>query len=316
MRKFFTEEQKGYALVFCSGMLWGTIGLFVKWMGLLGATPNFTGFCRMAFALPILILLTLIKCGPKAFLIDKYSLRTCALMGLICQAAYNFLYSFAVNYLGVSLSAVLLYISPVFTSLLSYCIFRERLSFGKCIALAVNIAGCALTVTGGKLSGLQLSAVGLLFGLGAALCYSFSAIIGRFAANRCNPYVASTYNFAFATLFLLLFTQPWQGMAGKVSPLLLLAAFGFGLIPTSITYLLYFTGLQKVKEASRVPVLASVETVVATLIGILAFGEQIGLANWLGIALVFGSILLMNAPGRKGEPIAAEPPRADTDARP
>lgn len=84
--------------------------------------------------------------------------------------------------------------------------------------------------------------------------------------------MASTYNFAFATLFLLIFTRPWQGMSGKISPLLLLVAFGFALVPTAITYLLYFTGLQKIKETSRVPVLASVETVSAITAGNFCFG--------------------------------------------
>lgn len=294
--------RQGYLLILLSGVLWGTIGLFVKWMTGLGATPVFSGFCRMAFALPILAILTLIKFGPKAFKIDKYSLRTCALMGLICQAAYNFLYSYAVEELGVSISAVLLYIAPVFTSIMSFFIFSERLSGRKWLALLLNLIGCTLTVTGGKLDGLQLSVVGLLFCIGSALCYALSPIIGRFATSRCNPYVASTYNFLFATIFLLIFTQPWQGMTGKISPLMLLAGFGFGLIPTAITYLLYFTGLQRVKESSRVPVLASVETVVATLIGIVAFGEQIGIVNWLGIGLVMGSILLMNAQKKTAEP--------------
>ena len=303
MNKVPQEEQKGYLLVLITGILWGSIGLFVKWMGQLGATPTFTSFCRMAFALPILVVLTLIKCGPKAFLIDKYYLRSCALMGFLCQALYNFLYSFAVDQLGVSVSSVLLYISPAFTSILSYFIFKEKISVQKWFALLANIAGCALTVTGGKFSGLQFSLSGLLFVLGAALCYAFSAIIGRFATARCNPYVASTYNFAFATLFLLIFTRPWQGMSGKISPLLLLVAFGFALIPTAITYLLYFTGLQKIKETSRVPVLASVETVSATLLGIFVLGEEIGLVNWLGICLVFISILLMNLKiGRSSAP--------------
>ncbi len=294
MRKFFKEAQKGYLLVFLSGILWGTIGLFVKWMSTLGSTPAFTSFCRMAFALPILLVLTLIKYVPQSFILDQSSLRVCALMGLICQAAYNFLYSFAVELLGVSMSAVLLYISPVFTSVLSYFIFSEKISWQKTLALLVNIAGCVLTVTGGQLNNLSLSLTGLLFGLGAALCYSFSAIIGRFATARCNPYVASTYNFFFATLFLLLFTQPFKNMGGQINPLLLLAGFGFALIPTAVTYLFYFTGLKKIKETSRVPVLASVETVAATLLGILAFGESIGLINWIGIFLVCGSILLMN----------------------
>lgn len=50
------------------------------------------------------------------------------------------------------------------------------------------------------------------------------------------------------------------------------------------------------------PVIASVETVVATLVGIVFFGETVGLANWLGIALVLCSILLLNT--KKAAPAA------------
>lgn len=294
MKRKLSSEQAGFLLVFFSGVLWGGSGLFVKWIGSLGATPVFSSFCRMAFALPILAGLTLVKFGPQAFRVSRRTLLSCALMGFVCQAAYNFCYSFAVDELGVSVSTVLLYLSPVFTCLFAYFLFREPIGWRKVVALVVNILGCALTVTGGNLAGFTLSVRGLLFALAAALCYSLSAILGRFATANANLYAVGTYNFLFATLFLL-FTQPWQGMAGKLSPMLLLAGFLYGLIPTALTYLLYFTGLQKIRETGRVPVIASVETVVATLVGIVFFGETVGLANWLGIALVLCSILLLNS---------------------
>ena len=40
--------------------------------------------------------------------------------------------------------------------------------------------------------------------------------------------------------------------------------------------------------------IASIEPVVATLIGVIAYHESIGLINVLGILLVIGSIVMMN----------------------
>ncbi|HQB63789.1 MAG TPA: EamA family transporter, partial [Sedimentibacter sp.] len=58
-------------------------------------------------------------------------------------------------------------------------------------------------------------------------------------------------------------------------------------------------GLRKKLELSKVPVIASVEVVVATLIGIIAFKEKINLISVLGIMILLSSIALMNvaAPG-------------------
>ena len=129
MKRKISSEQAGFLLVFFSGVLWGGSGLFVKWIGSLGATPVFSSFCRMAFALPILAGLTLVKFGPRAFRVSRRTLLSCALMGFVCQAAYNFCYSFAVDELGVSVSTVLLYLSPVFTCLFAYFLFREPIGW-------------------------------------------------------------------------------------------------------------------------------------------------------------------------------------------
>ena len=72
----------------------------------------------------------------------------------------------------------------------------------------------------------------------------------------------------------------------------------FALIPTSLAYVLYYQGLQLIVESSKVPVIASVETVVATLIGIVIYRERLGIFSIIGVLLVLVSILLMN-PSKK-----------------
>ena len=73
-------------------------------------------------------------------------------------------------------------------------------------------------------------------------------------------------------------------------------AYGFvyALIPTGICYIIYFNGVSKIKESSKVPVVASVENVVAVIVGVMVFHEKVGFGNLAGIALVLGSIAVMN----------------------
>ena len=73
----------------------------------------------------------------------------------------------------------------------------------------------------------------------------------------------------------------------------------FALLPTVIAYLLYYRGIQKIRDSSRVPVQASVECVVAVGIGVLALHETLGTVKALGIARVLGSVLLMNSGTQK-----------------
>ena len=73
-----------------------------------------------------------------------------------------------------------------------------------------------------------------------------------------------------------------------------LTLLGFGIIPSALAYIVYFGGLGHIRETSKVPVLASVETVVASLIGLFVFSQLLGIVKMLGIALVLVSILIMN----------------------
>ncbi|NLV69935.1 MAG: EamA family transporter, partial [Clostridiales bacterium] len=61
-----------------------------------------------------------------------------------------------------------------------------------------------------------------------------------------------------------------------------------------IPYMLFMSGLAKPVETSKVNVIASMEVVVAALIGVYVFHEFINGWKLLGMALVLSSILIMN----------------------
>ena len=59
-------------------------------------------------------------------------------------------------------------------------------------------------------------------------------------------------------------------------------------------YIVYYSGISKITETSVIPILASVETVVAAIIGLVVFGQGLGITKIAGIALVLISIAVMN----------------------
>ncbi|MGN0163983.1 MAG: DMT family transporter [Candidatus Ornithomonoglobus sp.] len=293
MKSKFSKENIGALEVFAGGAIWGTIGLFIVQLNNCGADSALISFLRMTFAFLIMLVITITKFGIKALKVDFATLVSCALLGLVCHGIYNVFYSLAVVKTGVAISAVLLNIAPVFTAVTSVILFSEKITVKKGIALAVNVFGCIIAVTGGKLSLEGMSAIGILFGALAGFCYSLTAIFGRIVGNKTHTFVMSTYSYLFAAAFLAVSLKP-MGASFDLNTGMLVWGFLYALIPTTIAYIFYYNGVRKITESSRVPVYASAETVVAVILGVLVCGERLGTVNVTGIALVIASIIFMN----------------------
>ena len=275
MKKGMDSNIRKYALIMLSGILWGTIGLFVKVLDAKGSTSEYTTFMRMFFAFLLLFAITLVKEGIGSFRIGRSTLISCALLGFVSMSLNNLCYTNAVSRLGMSLAAAILYMAPIFTSIQSKLLFHEKIGRSKLIALAFNVLGCVLAATGGRLSLEGVSVIGLLFGIGAAFAYSTQNIFGRLATDEASPFVVATYNFFFAAVFTLVVARPFSTIGDPFEPQLLIWGLLFGFIPTTIAYLLYFAGIQGLTETSKVPVFCSLELVVATVLGGLLFNVSI-----------------------------------------
>ncbi len=287
-------------MVFAAGCLWGTIGLFSTLLQDMGMPSQSVAFYRLLFAAALLIPVLIVKGkGLRLFRIRPAGILSCLLVGLFSQALYNLLYMRTIKESGMAVAAVLLYTSPVFVALMSRLFFREPLGKNKIIAIAINIIGCVLTVTGGGFEGMTLVGLGLLTGVGAGFMYATLPVLSRIGADKEDPFTSTFYGLAFGTLFLLFISRPWQGIGTAFTPGMFIVLVGFGIVPSALAYIVYFGGLNRVKETSKVPVLASVETVMAALIGLAVFGQSLTLIKVVGIVLVLCSILVMNQKNRK-----------------
>lgn len=288
------NEYLGYGMILGSGIFWGLAGIFVKNIEAYGADAPLIAFLRVSIAFTIMLVFCIVKFGFKALIISKKQLLICAGLGFICHGVYNIFYNCAITTLGISFSTVILYLSPAITLIFSAIIYKERISPVKVLAIILNILGCALTVTNGQFSLKGVSIAGIGLALGAGVCYAMNSIIGKKSETGSNPFVMSMYSYFFASLLLIVVVKPWR-MAGCFNTGVLGWGALYALIPTALTYGIYYCGMQKIKDCSKVPVIASIEVVVASIVGVVIYKEALGQISVFGIVLVLISIVVMNA---------------------
>ena len=290
-----SEQNKGYLMVLTAGALWGTIGFFATLLSNLGLGAAPVAFFRVLSASVVLAVILLVKGkGISLFKISKRGLFSCMLVGFVSQAFYNVCYMNAIEQGGMATAAVFLYTSPIYVALLSRILFHEPLTKNKILAIIINIVGCIITVTGGDFSSMKLSAFGLIMGILAGFTYALLPILSRTGADKEDPFTSAFYGQAFGALLLFFLIRPYNGIGAEFNLQMLLVLIGFGIVPSAMGYIIYYAGISKVTETSRIPVLASVETVVAAVVGLVAFGQGLSLMKVIGIALVLCSIAVMN----------------------
>ncbi len=128
----------------------------------------------------------------------------------------------------------------------------------------------------------------------ASGCSVLLAVFSRMATKTLHPLAVTFWGFVFGGCFMAVLSAPWSDVAAAMSPQLILLFAGFGFIPTALAYIFYMQGLSMDLETSKVPVVASFETVATVLVGIGIYAESAGAIKVLGIVLVLASILIMN----------------------
>ena len=275
--------------IITAGLLWGILGVFSRMLGGIGWNPMQVTEARCIVAGVALILFLLVTDREKLKIRPK-DLWMFLGTGICSLVFFNICSFYTIAHTTMAVASMLLYTAPCMVMLMAALFFKERLTAGKLISVAVAILGCVLIT---DLSDASLSPWLVLTGLGAGFGYALYSIFSVPALKKYSPITITVYTFIVAGLALLPIAKPWEMVSDIQTPQAVWGVLGLGLLSTLAPYLLYTKGLQYT-EAGRASVMAFSEPLCATLAGILIFGERLSLKNAIGIACIFLSIVLIN----------------------
>lgn len=272
--------------------VFGTIGIFVRWIGL---PSSVIALVRGAVGAAFLLLLAHFRHAP----IDRAALRRRWQLLLLSAAmmSFNWITLFeAYRYTTVATATLCYYMAPIFVTLISPVLLKERLTARKLLCVFLALAGMVF-VSGVPQSGLPgpSEAKGILLALCSAALYAGVILINKYLADV-PAYDRTLLQLACAAAVMIpyiLLTEDLSAMS--VTPLGAVLLLIVAVFHTGWCYALYF-GSMTVLSAQTVALFSYIDPIVAILLSALLLREPLGWSGILGAALVLGSTLVSELP--------------------
>jgi drug/metabolite transporter (DMT)-like permease len=271
--------------------LWGIIGIFVTYLYEIGFTPTQVVAVRALSATIFLVIYVLFKNRQllKISISDsKYFVGT----GIFSIVLFNWCLFSAIEETSISIASILLYTAPAFVTIFSRLLFKEALTTRKILALFITFIGCSFVI--GILPNMDepISLYGVILGLGSGLFYSLYSIFGKFALKKYDSLTVTVYTFLFATIAVTPFSGLWSVLPLFSGIKVWMYIIGLGFLSTMLPFIFYTKGLNTI-ESSRASIIATIEPVVASLMGFLIFHEKLNLWQYLGIIMVIAAVVIV-----------------------
>ncbi len=288
----YTEMKKAAVIpIVLATVFWGFIGYFSTTMSEAGMSVPQRLSARMTFAALALAFAILVTNPKKGFKVSLSDLGKLFLCGTITLTVNNMFYFNAIELTGLSVAAVLMYTSPIFVVIMSALIYKEKITSKKIAALIVTFAGCALV----SISNSQFRAdiVGIGCGIASGFTYALYSIFANDLLKRNSSTTVVMYTYLSAAISSYFIANPFETARVVLETDMLVHAIMFGIICSALAHGLYSFGM-KFTEPSLAAILATLELVMASIVGFVIYGQYLAWYNYIGIALVMISVVILN----------------------
>lgn len=285
-----------YVKLILTAVFWG--GTFIAGKTIAHTVlPLDAAFLRFAIASVFLVVFTR-KLEGRLPVIRPAQILPIVLLGLTGVFAYNLLFFTGLHYINAGKASLIVATNPIFISLLSALLFREKLNPIKGFGILMSVTGALIVISNGHLSLLFGNEFGrgelLISGCVASWCaYS---LIGKTVMGKLSP-VASVCYSSIAGTFLLAIPMAVRGSLpsfGAYSPADWISLFYLGFFGTVLGFFWYYQGINVIGPM-KASVFINVVPVSAICLSYFLLDETITPALFAGGLLVVTGVYCTNA---------------------
>lgn len=269
----------GALCVLGAAAAWAFIGVFTRELGSLGVDAAAVATWRALLGGACFVLHRLLAGGDRPTRHDAGPLTLFALVGVTVFFAALPL---AVEAGGITIAYVLLYTAPAWVALGAVLLLGERLVPREVALVGATVAGASLVALSGGVN-VRISAASVGWGLAAGWSYASYYLLGRRLFDRLGSVTTYAVCLPVGGALLALLVRPALPPA-RAWPWLI----GLAGLSTWLPYVLLALGLARL-PSSRAVVIATIEPVLAALLGAALYNERLGSVGWIGAAIVFSS---------------------------
>ena len=302
-----THPRLGYTLVVLGAVLFGINGAVSRVAMRAGLSPESLTTLRITGATLVFALAALIWRRSALRPPTGSSLLLVAALGLVGVASLQLTYNIAIDRLPLGIALLIEYLAPVLVVLWVRCVRGEQVRNRMWSAVALSLIGIA--TVGQVWNGLDFDTLGILMALLAAVSFAFYFLLGEHQVGFEDPLRVILWAFAFATVVMNAIAPVWQvgtlhtdaPLLGNLSefalPLVLVVTW-IVLLGTVFPFFLQLLALRHL-PATIVTVVATLEPVIAVILGWAWFTESLNGIQVVGGVLVLAGIALAQSARRE-----------------
>ncbi|MBS1611843.1 MAG: DMT family transporter [Bacteroidetes bacterium] len=237
------HNAQNWLLLAALTFIWGTSYILIK-KGLIAFSAVELACLRISvsflFSLPFL---------PKALKqVPKEKYLTVLQIGIFGSGAPAFLFAISMTHSGSAINGILNSLSPLWTLIIGYYIFKVNITAQKAIGVVIGFAG-ALVLVLGKGGAIQVDVLYNLLPIIATFCYGMSSNLTKQYLQNLSPIYTTSLAMSMigAPMLagLLLFTDaPAQIISGTAWPSVA-AVLALSLFGTLIAWMLFYKLVQR-----------------------------------------------------------------------
>ena len=280
-------------LIIASMTIFGTLGPFVR---NISVSSGELALYRAILA-AILVGLFLVLTKQKLKLKDvKNELPLLLISGMAMGINWILLFE-AYKYTTVSVATLSYYFAPVIVTLVCPFLFKEKLGPKQIICFIMSTVGLVMIIGIGDIEKGGKDIIGILFGLGAAVFYATVVLLNKFI-KKVEGLHRTFLQFIAAIIILIPYVAFTSGVTlNGLNSIGWICLLIVGIIHTSVTYCMYFTGIKEV-TGQKAAILSYIDPLVAVIVSVAVLGESITIPQIIGGVLILGFTLWNELPSR------------------
>ena len=283
-------KYKGVVLVMLAATCWGISGVIAGFLMNKGWGPIVISFYRGVIGL-LFFFVWLLFHFKKNWIVSPHLYVWALIAGVGVAGNFTF-YFLSIQASSVAVAATLMYTAPVFVLVTSFLLGLERSTWFKWGCIAAVLSGIVLLTGTYNTDSITVSMLGAAAGLASAVSYALFIFSFKKASEHGKPQLTLTIAFLSFCLILFVLVDNQESAAVLTSPDLSWF-FLLGIVGAGISFVLYLIGIQSTTAATA-SMVAMVEPVTASLLGVLLLGVELTLIQVLGMTIILMTVTVLS----------------------
>jgi len=285
------EEFKGYVYLLIAVLLWSTAEVGIRYIRD-DISPLQLAFARFFLGGILLAALLPFDLKRKRLRLERRIVLHSIWLSILGVVITGITFNYALKTTGASVVATMYGAAPIFVFVLSRIILGDIMTLPRFLGVVLGFVG--IFVLGSSGASEYFTFVGFLLTLLNTLAFAlFSVLLKKYGGRYAGlPFTALTVMWGSAFLFIPVLIE-WDTSVFENLPRIWPMVLYLGVCTTGISYLCFFTGLDKV-DATRATSIILLKPPIVAVIAAVWLDEPITLRVLLSMALILGGLYLVN----------------------